>query len=159
VARIRCRPGPVPSSEGVRSRMRLQRRRDTVCELLVRGALWRLGCRYRVDFRPVPSVRRTADIVFTRAKLAVFFDGCFWHRCRRHGRLPIENRGWWVDKLQRTVARDADTSRQLRNAGWLVMRFWEHDDPVLAARRIASRLRNRKSQPRRKMERKRPSEA
>lgn len=116
--------------------MRSQRRRDTACELRIRSALWRMGARFRVDVRPVPDLARRADIVFTRARIAVFIDGCFWHGCRKHRQPPIANADWWARKLARNTERDVDTSRRLRDAGWTVLRFWEHDDPERVAQRI-----------------------
>jgi DNA mismatch endonuclease (patch repair protein) len=136
---------PVPSSEGVRSRMRLQKNRDTECEVLVRRILWRLGLRYRVDFRPEPGLRRRADVVFTGARVAVFIDGCFWHQCPRHGRWPAANQRWWRAKLRTTAARDADTAARLRRAGWVVMRFWEHETPGAVAGKIFRRVQMRSS--------------
>jgi DNA mismatch endonuclease (patch repair protein) len=87
--------------------------------------------------------RRRADIVFSRRRVVVFVDGCFWHSCPRHASLPKANRDWWVDKLRANVERDRDSDRLLTEHGWLVTRVWEHEDPVLAADRIDSLLRSR----------------
>jgi DNA mismatch endonuclease Vsr len=76
----------------VRGRMQQQRRRDTKPELLFREQAHRLGLRYRLDCRPLPGMRRRADLVFRSARVAVFVDGCFWHGCRRHCRWPNVNR-------------------------------------------------------------------
>jgi DNA mismatch endonuclease (patch repair protein) len=81
-------------------------------------------------------MRRRADVVFTRARVAVFVDGCFWHRCPEHSTIPTANRAWWIDKLDANVTRDRDTDAQLGAAGWLVIRVWEHEDPVRVADRI-----------------------
>lgn len=116
--------------------MSQQATRDTGPELLLRRRLHAAGLRYRVHFRPIPGVRRTADIVFTRAKVAVFVDGCFWHRCPEHGTLPKTNADWWAAKLARNGERDADTGRLLSEAGWTVLRVWEHEDPQDAADRV-----------------------
>ena len=78
--------------------MRNQRRRDTDPEMLLRSALWRRGLRYRVDVNVVGR-RRKVDLAFTRSKVAVFVDGCFWHRCPEHGSVPRANRVWWLAKL------------------------------------------------------------
>jgi DNA mismatch endonuclease (patch repair protein) len=84
--------------------------------------------RYRIDY-PLPfDRRRRADIAFTRAKVAVLIDGCFWHGCPAHGRAPRTNSAFWSEKIARNQARDADTSQRLSAAGWTVLRFWEHDD-------------------------------
>lgn len=123
--------------------MRAQRRRDTTAELLIRSELWRRGLRYRVDRPPIPGMRRRADIVFTRARVAVLVDGCFWHRCPEHSTIPKANRAWWIEKLDANVARDRDTDARLDVAGWLVIRVWEHEDPVRVADRIEQVVRAR----------------
>lgn len=92
--------------------------------------------RYRVNVRPIADLRRTADVVFTKQRLAVFVDGCFWHRCPNHGTIPRSNTDWWIQKLQKTVDRDRATSAALEAAGWTPLRCWEHDDPTLVADRI-----------------------
>ena len=131
---------PKASSAGVRSRMQQQRIRDTAPEMALRSELWGRGLRYRVHFAPVPGIRRRADIVFTKAQIAVFVDGCFWHRCPKHGSQPKANRSWWDDKLSRTVERDRDTDRLLKASGWRVIRVWEHEAPDHAAGRIMKAL-------------------
>jgi DNA mismatch endonuclease (patch repair protein) len=121
--------------------MRNQARRDTAAELAIRRELWRRGLRYRVDVAPTSGLRRRADIVFTRARVAVYVDGCFWHRCPIHGTMPKANHEWWRAKLDGNVERDRDTDRSLADAGWLVIRIWEHEDPVDAASRIEAAVR------------------
>ena len=116
--------------------MQRQRIRDTAPELALRSALHRSGLRYRIDVRPEPSLRRRADVVFGNAKVAVFVDGCFWHGCPVHGGQPRANAEWWRQKLARTQARDAETDRKLSQAGWTVVRVWEHEDADAAADRI-----------------------
>jgi len=121
--------------------MSVARRRDTKPEVDVRRLLHGRGLRYRVNY-PVPGrPRRTIDIAFTRAHVAVFIDGCFWHRCPEHGTRPRSNADWWNGKLQRNVARDAHTSEELSARGWTVLRYWEHEDPVIVARTIESVVR------------------
>lgn len=127
---------PRPLSVDVRDRLRRQRVRDTAPEMAVRRALHALGLRYRVDHPVRSGVRRRPDVVFTAARVAVFVDGCFWHRCPEHAVPPRNNAGWWAEKLQRTVDRDQDTDRCLTAAGWLVVRVWEHEPPDQAAARI-----------------------
>lgn len=107
--------------------------RDTPAELALRRILHSMGLRYRVDTRADPALRRRADIVFPRVKVAVFVDGCFWHACPDHGSSPKANAVWWQEKLGTNVARDRDTDRRLRTAGWEVVRVWEHEDPAAAA--------------------------
>jgi DNA mismatch endonuclease (patch repair protein) len=122
--------------------MERQARRDTKPELDLRRAVWRLGLRYRVDIAPVPGTRRKADLVFTKARVAVYVDGCFWHRCPDHATTPKANRAWWVTKLEANVARDRDTDRTLVDRGWRVIRVWEHEDPAAAAQRVARAVRS-----------------
>lgn len=111
--------------------------RDTPAELALRRVLHSKGLRYRVDVRPESGLRRRADIVFSRARVAVFVDGCFWHACPDHGTSSKSNAEWWREKLRTNVARDRDTDERLRSAGWIVVRVWEHEDPVAAAAAIA----------------------
>jgi len=104
--------------------------RDTKPELAVRRLLHAHGFRYRVNFRLDPSLRRTADIVFTRCRVAVFIDGCFWHGCPLHGTSPKANAEYWGPKLARNVERDLETTAFLTASGWTVLRFWEHENPA-----------------------------
>jgi DNA mismatch endonuclease (patch repair protein) len=131
------------SSAATRAVMRANRGRDTRPELALRSAVHALGLRYRVNFRPVPGLRRSADLVFTRAKVAVFLDGCFWHGCPEHLRPAKKNESFWSTKIAGNKQRDLDTDDQLAEAGWMVVRVWEHEDPEIAARRIASVIRCR----------------
>lgn len=137
------------SSADALRRMRAQKRKDTAPELAIRRELHRMGYRYRVD-HPLPRLRRRADIAFTAREIAVFVDGCFWHRCPLHGTLPKNNRDWWEQKLRENVARDRDTDRRLREAGWTVVRIWEHEDPFEAARTIALIYQQKRSNARRR---------
>ena len=125
------------SSPRTRSVMQGNRSRDTAPEMAVRRLLHAAGLRYRVAYRPEPSLRRTADIVFTRVRVAVFVDGCYWHACPEHGTTARANASYWSEKLARNVARDSDTTHRLQSAGWVVMRFWEHEDPAAVAAIIA----------------------
>jgi DNA mismatch endonuclease (patch repair protein) len=126
--------------------MERQARRDTRPELAVRRAVWRLGLRYRVDVPPTAG-RRRADLVFSRSRVAVYVDGCFWHRCPIHATTPKANREWWVLKLDANVARDRDSDAHMTRAGWIVVRVWEHEDPVAAASRIADVVQARRRSP------------
>ena len=121
--------------------MQRQARRDTKPEMALRHELHRLGLRYRVDRAVVPGVRRRADVIFTRARLAIFVDGCFWHGCPKHGTRPKANAEWWDSKLQANVARDRDTDARLIAAGWKVVRLWEHEDMRASALKIRSLIR------------------
>jgi DNA mismatch endonuclease, patch repair protein len=114
-----------------------QRTHDTEPERILRSELHRRGLRYRVHVRPLPNLRRQADVVFSREKIAVFVDGCFWHGCAEHRGSPKSNTGWWRTKIQENRARDADTDRRLLEAGWMVIRIWEHEAVDMAAARVA----------------------
>ena len=91
------------------------------------------------------TVRTRPDVVFRRARVAVFVDGCFWHSCPQHGSVPTANREWWEEKLAANVCRDRRSDQQLKEAGWTVLRFWEHEDPVAAAAAVDHVLRSRVS--------------
>jgi DNA mismatch endonuclease (patch repair protein) len=105
------------------------------------------GLRYRVDFAALGG-RKRADIVFTRARIAVFIDGCFWHRCPQHGTSPKTNSSYWGPKLDRNVERDGQTNFELRSAGWTVLRFWEHEAPEAIADEIRAEVAARSASPR-----------
>jgi DNA mismatch endonuclease, patch repair protein len=123
--------------------MRRQRRRDTLAEVELRRRLHATGLRFRIDRRPVPGVRRTADLVFGPARVAVFVDGCFWHGCPDHGTWPKSNAEWWRAKIEANRARDRDTDLRMAGAGWTVVRVWEHEDPDDAATRVLVAVRPR----------------
>ena len=120
--------------------MSQQLTRDTAPEVAIRSALHAMGLRYRVNATVVPDLRRRADIVFRKRKVAVFVDGCFWHRCPAHATDPKSNAKWWAEKLARNVNRDRETDSRLLAEGWHVIRIWEHEDPIAAAERIARAL-------------------
>lgn len=116
--------------------MQANKGRDTKPELALRSAVHALGLRYRVAAKPIKNLRRTADMVFRRAKVAVFLDGCFWHGCPRHHTVATTNAQFWADKVETNRARDRDTDRQLLEAGWTSVRVREHEDAREAALRI-----------------------
>jgi DNA mismatch endonuclease (patch repair protein) len=99
------------------------RRTGTTPEMSLRRALWALGLRYRVHSK-LPG---SPDIAFSQAKVAVFVDGCFWHRCPVHGSMPKTNREFWKAKLTRNRARDRNVCRKLSELSWLALRVWEHE--------------------------------
>lgn len=74
--------------------------------------------------------------MFTRARIAVFVDGCFWHACPVHGVLPKNNRDWWRAKLDRNRVRDQEKDDALGALGWTVIHVWEHEPVDAAAARI-----------------------
>ena len=127
--------------EAKRKNMRANRRRDTNPELALRSVLHRRGLRFRVDHLVrLPSHKARPDIAFTRSRLAVFVDGCFWHGCPDHGTSPKTNVAYWTPKLEANRERDRRNDAALLAAGWRVVRVWEHEDPEAAASRIASEL-------------------
>lgn len=125
------------SSAATRSSMLSNRRRDTAPEVAVRRLVHAAGLRYRVDYAPLlTQKRRRADIVFTRAKVAVFIDGCFWHGCPQHYQPSKSNVEYWIPKIAANRNRDEQTNALLVAAGWTVLRFWEHEEPATVAARI-----------------------
>ncbi|ALL79106.1 DNA mismatch repair protein [Pseudonocardia sp. EC080610-09] len=125
----------MPSSPDVSARMSRQARTGTSPEVALRRELHRRGRRFRVEYRfDIDGLRRRrADVVFTRYRLAIFVDGCFWHRCPEHATSPKSNGEWWATKLARNVERDRDTDERLVDAGWSVIRIWEHEAADSAA--------------------------
>lgn len=115
-------------------------RSATQPEVALRRLLHADGLRFRVNRRDLPG---TPDIVFSRAMLAVFVDGCFWHSCPEHGCTPRNNREWWVAKLQRTVERDREKDAALATLGWRPVHFWEHEPPAEIAAAVAALWRER----------------
>ncbi|MGW6424154.1 very short patch repair endonuclease [Nocardia sp. NPDC055053] len=125
------------------ARMSRQKRANTNPELALRRELHRAGLRYFVDRAPIKGLRRRADVVFPRLHIAVYVDGCFWHRCPEHATDPKNNAEWWAEKLAGNVARDRATDAALIEAGWRVVRVWEHEDPQVAAEHIRALVRER----------------
>ncbi|MGW1163120.1 very short patch repair endonuclease [Streptomyces sp. NPDC002513] len=128
--------GSWASSAARRRNMQAIRSRDTQPERLIRRLVHAKGLRYRVAARPLPGLRRTADMVFRPAKVAVFIDGCYWHGCPEHYVAPRTNPAYWSEKVLRNVRRDRDTDERLTEAGWIVLRFWEHEPSDACAHKI-----------------------
>jgi len=128
--------GSWASDAATRKKMIANRSRDTKPELRVRSLLHSRGLRYRVNQRPLPELRRTADIVFRKSRVAVFIDGCFWHGCPEHYRRPSTNPQYWSDKVEGNRRRDQETDNRLAAAGWTVLRVWEHENPGSVAREV-----------------------
>ena len=122
--------------------MRSNRRVDTKPEVELRSLLHRRGLRFRKDYLIRLRNRRRvyADIAFTKKKVAVFVDGCFWHSCPQHGTTPKSNQDYWIPKLRENVERDCRTNAELRASGWLVIRVWEHVTPQEALDVVLSHL-------------------
>jgi DNA mismatch endonuclease, patch repair protein len=140
---VRLPEPPAPSTPGVRAVMQGNRAVDTRPELALRSELHRRGNRFRKTVAPVKGLRCRADIVFVRARVAVFIDGCFWHRCPKHGTSPSTNSDYWQVKLDRNVARDRRNNDALTASGWAVVRVWEHEAVLDAADRIEAILESR----------------
>jgi DNA mismatch endonuclease (patch repair protein) len=127
---------PIPSSRAASRRMESVRSSNTSAELKLRAYLHKIGLRYRVHQLVSRHTRCRPDLVFKRARVVVFVDGCFWHSCPRHRSWPAANAQWWREKIEANCERDRRLRRQLRRAGWRVVRVWEHEKPEVAARRI-----------------------
>lgn len=132
------------TTPAVRAVMQGNRSRDTRPELALRSAVHALGLRYRVNQRPIRELRRTADLVFRRAKVAVYLDGCWWHGCPEHLRPATANQSFWRDKLAANIRRDRDTDAHLQAAGWVGLRIWEHEPVEAAAQFVAETVRARR---------------
>ncbi|RLV56757.1 DNA mismatch endonuclease Vsr [Aeromicrobium phragmitis] len=124
--------------------MQGNKRRDTSPEWAVRRRVHAMGLRYRVDVRPLSWLNRRADLVFVAAKVAVFIDGCFWHGCPEHHTAARTNAEYWASKVRQNRARDVETDRLLVEAGWKVLRVWEHEEPTTVAERVAAEVRARR---------------
>lgn len=135
---------PAPSSPEASRRMRQVRQKDTTAESMVRRELHALGLRYRIQVPVLTKPRRVADIVFSKPRVAVFVDGCFWHGCPLHATWPKRNADFWRAKIVANQARDRDTDARLHADGWKVVRVWAHEAPHEVARRIAKVVRSRK---------------
>jgi DNA mismatch endonuclease (patch repair protein) len=121
--------------------MQGNQRTGTTPELRLRSALHATGLRFRVDYRIQTDAGRVRpDIAFTRRKVAVFVDGCFWHGCPEHGVRPKSNTSYWDPKLRRNAERDRHNSSMLQDAGWTVVRIWEHVPTDEAVRLVADAL-------------------
>lgn len=130
-------PYPEPTSDAASRVGKSNRRADTKPEIQLRSALHRRGLRFRKDLLVrAGTVKVHPDVVFTRSRIAVFVDGCFWHGCPLHQHIPKTNTSYWIPKLQTNVERDRRIDSGLTTGGWQVLRFWEHDDMEAAARTI-----------------------
>jgi DNA mismatch endonuclease, patch repair protein len=128
------RTGPIAVNAHVTAQMSRMPRKNTGPELALRRELHARGMRFRLH----ADLPGRPDVVLTRARIAVFVDGCFWHGCPEHGTLPKNNRDWWRDKLEANVARDRRKDDALEVAGWRVVHVWEHEPVDVAADVIES---------------------
>lgn len=119
-------PAAPPASSPTARKVMLGNRSESAIERALRSELHQRGLRFRKHLAPLPGLRCRADVIFTRQRLAIFIDGCFWHCCPEHGSAPKANAGWWKVKLDANVARDRRNTQALEHAGWTVLRFWTH---------------------------------
>ena len=94
---------------------------NTNPELILRKALWKKGYRYRTKSK----ILGKPDMVFSNPKVAIFVDGCFWHKCPRHYTKPKSNGEFWEKKILANISRDKIVNAQLKSEGWKVVRIWE----------------------------------
>ncbi len=103
--------------------MRRVKGKNTSLEMKVRSALHRRGLRYRLNY-PLPG---KPDLVFVKARLAIFIDSCFWHGCPQHLRMPHSNEQYWHAKIQRNIERDVRINKLYEDMDWRILRVWEHE--------------------------------
>ncbi|MFC9736714.1 very short patch repair endonuclease [Streptomyces noursei] len=139
--------GSWASSAARRRNMQAIRSRDTTPERALRSLVHAAGLRYRVAAKPLPGMRRTADLLFRPTRVAVFIDGCFWHGCPEHFVAPRTNPDYWNEKISRNVQRDRDTDARLAAEGWLVLRFWEHQPAASCAAEVVAAVQERRQAP------------
>ena len=121
---VRDKRSPTPLNETVSKYMRSNKSKNTKPELLFRKALWENGIRgYRLHWKKAPG---KPDIAFPGRKIAIFLNGCFWHRCPNCNLgLPKNNADFWKAKFDRNVERDAQKIAALENENWKVIVIWE----------------------------------
>ena len=126
-----------------RRRMRRIGQTNTAAEVAIRRILFARGLRYRKNHRPVLGLRTKADLAFLGPRVAVYVNGCFWHGCPDHATWPKTNERFWRHKIEANVARDKRIDAALEEAGWVVIRVWEHETPEAAADHIERLVRDR----------------
>jgi len=137
-------PRPTDAIATATAKGKANKRSGTKPELRIRSALHRRGHRFRKDFAITgPGLRTHVDIAFTRRRVAVFVDGCFWHSCPLHRSTPKSNQDYWLPKLEANVARDRRVDTRLTELGWTVLRVWEHDDVDASIAKIEAALAGR----------------
>lgn len=99
------------------------RSKNTKPEIALRKLLWNMGYRYRINYK----LKGNPDIVFPSKRVAVFVDGCFWHKCPEHFVNPKSNSKFWINKINSNVERDKKVNQELQSMGWKVLRYWEHE--------------------------------
>lgn len=131
---------PHPTSAAVTAAMKGNRRAGTKPEVALRSALHACGLRFRKDYMVTAAdgTRAKVDVVFTRARVAIFMDGCFWHGCPEHGHTPKANTHYWEPKLARNRQRDRRVTSALERDGWTVLRFWEHEPLTRVVKQVVA---------------------
>ena len=112
--------------------MRSNRCKDTKPEREIRSLIFKNGYRFRKNYPIRLSNNKLCriDIAFLRSKIAIFIDGCFWHGCPIHHRLPKTNTDYWIPKFERNKKRDEMNQNLLESDGWVVLRLWEHETMI-----------------------------
>lgn len=116
------------------------RGKNTAPEIKLRKMLFAAGARgYRIHYK-LPG---KPDIVFVKKKIAIFVDGCFWHKCPVCFQEPATRKEFWMKKIQSNIDRDKKVNEQLKCDGWTVIRIWEHEikkEPEEAVQKIIALL-------------------
>jgi DNA mismatch endonuclease (patch repair protein) len=116
------------------------RGKNTRPEVKLRKLLWSAGIRgYRIHY----NLTGKPDIVFTKKKIAIFIDGCFWHKCPVCFQEPETRKEFWMKKIQSNIERDKKVNERLKSDGWMVIRIWEHEikkEPEKAVNKIITFL-------------------
>ena len=117
------------------------RSKGTRPEMLLRKLLWQKGLR---GYRKHPPLPGKPDLIFPRHKLALFVDGCFWHGCPIHFKMPTNNADYWANKIDKNQQRDYLVRQTLEQMGYHVLRLWEHEvkrNPEIALKKVMEALR------------------
>ena len=139
---IRDGRAPIPTSEATSRVMSANVGKNTKPELALRQALRAIGIPgYRLHWKRAPG---QPDIAYPGRKIAIFMNGCYWHRCP-HCNLPIpkSNTDFWMEKFERNKKRDAEVTRKLEEKGWTVLVFWECEvkkDVLACAKKVREQV-------------------
>lgn len=98
--------------------------KDSKIEILFRKKLWAAGIRYRKN---VKNYFGKPDIVIKKNKTVIFIDSCFWHGCKKHFRLPEQNKKYWIKKIKRNKEKDREVATFYKKSKWKIIRIWEHE--------------------------------
>lgn len=95
--------------------------KNTKPEIKLKGFLAKIGFEYQ------PNLPGRPDFVNWKKKIVIFIDGCFWHCCPIHSKIPEQNKDYWLPKLKRNITRAKEMDTAYKNSGWKVIRLWEHN--------------------------------